>query len=243
MRSILSFLFLLISLVLGSETGGVKKSNYAIGVSYHENDSIKGTLLSAKASLPLYQLVGLSLLAGSSNMESKDYGSETQQRLLYASLFIRDGSVGILGVSYQQSHIKYDLPSHSQYIIFPDEITIYHTTFYANYFLQDLTLGASQTQYTSDDISDSGDQNSLSVNWYPNLNTRIGISTSGVDDLDEQRYYSVQYQPSFFNKVVDIGVSYSQTKIDDYYDQSYGLSINYYFNTAVDLKSRDRYYR
>ena len=142
MKLIFSFFLLLFSLAYASETGGVKETNFGMGISYHENDSIKGKIASASLAVSLYKAFGISLLAAKGDTETKESWGDTQQSILGSSLFIRDISLGQLGVSYQQNHMEYDLPSYiSNMIIFPKKQTVYSTTFYAQYFLKDFTLG------------------------------------------------------------------------------------------------------
>ena len=213
MRYISLLLFSIFSL-FASDTGGVKEANYAISAGINENESTRATAYGIHAAFPLYDALAMSLGASNTKNEGKkdDY-LESDQQAFGASLFIRNASIGQLGVSYQQNIQTFDNPSgyilvdaHTNKII-DETIVVYTTRFYADLFLDDLTLGASQTQSSSDDIYVDTHRNTFTFSWYPDNNLKIAVSTSGIDAFDEAQGYTVRYQPAVLNHVVEIGAS------------------------------------
>lgn len=158
------------------------------------------------------------------------------------TLFARRPTLGKMGVSYGVNQLSSECGDSSWFVTSGDDsLDAKNYRVFAEYYLYDFTLAASQTATDLDD-GDKLDSTSITASWYPLDSLRI--SASAGNDLYERDTYGImlEHQPDFLGDGLGVYLGYART------DQSPStrtvtLGFAYYFGVRVDLKTRDRQYR
>lgn len=237
----MSVITLVLTSALFADSSAIKELNYSIGASTSYTDmdeyrvSAKGYGVVASANIPLYKYVASNLFVryNRSNIEydfDSEYNEDSDHYGSGASLFIRDSSIGKIGASfyYQKTYGTRDYSNNS-------------TSIFADYYLDNFTLGASVSRRETDGKKNEETPYEIGASWYAQDNLRLDFLYYNSDDNYLSKHFytaNLSYQPSFFNNTVEMMLSYTtQSKY-----KSYFASLNYHFSTTT-LKSRDREYR
>lgn len=223
------------ALAAAGEDGGIVDTNYGVGLDYLKSRHTDTTGVSGSLNLPVYADVGSNLFAGGSKTNGHDGYVNDDSYSFGGTAFLRDfevGKIGILGAYYQT---KLDLPSNAD--VMNDELEANQYSLSGEYYLGNLTLGADRTVL---DVKDGDNYNSWSgfAFVYLGENTRFSIDGSGMDAKDSFGL-GVSHQPGFLNNSTEVSFVYNGARHDD----TFSLSIDYYFGTRVSLVNRDRMYR
>jgi len=228
--------------VCGAENQGIESANYEGRVvyynsHYHDVDSLKTT-----ANLPISKIFAANLSAEIDNGFGKNYkggrGFDFTSAEFSTSVFIRDQSIGKIGVSFAYAKSHHDYPSN---FFAPKDDVIKKYAVYGSYYVDFITLAASRNYYESVENNIENYTTSIGLDLYPSLNTAISLySYSSLQDTDYN--FAITHQPSLFNNNADLTFSYYNNSSNHDFD-SYTLSFNYYFGNRVSLIDRDRKYR
>lgn len=158
---------------------------------------------------------------------------------LDAGLFVRDPTLGKVGVSYgagrQQSHC-----SATYLITGTDTLSTKDSTASAEYYLSKVTLAVARTKTHLVPGSDL-DSDSLTLGWYPDSDVRLALSVYGLD-LKNSRQLGLEYQPEFLDDSLSLLLVYSSQRLTTD-THSIMVGFNYFFEKHVPLITRDRQYR
>lgn len=249
-----TFLFLLILLsleVYADDHNAVKETNFHVAIGHTEIDddfvgNWRSTSLLSGFSFPIYDYIGSSISiqgAKSAALEydyyNYHYTTQSDNYAAAVNFFLRDSSIGKIGISGQHSKNKTTTDIN-------DGITTYthksstdtnNYSLYGSYYWNDFTLSAYRELMDIDNRHNVHTSNA-GIGYYFNENTSFGASISGMDSSNE---FSInfQHQPSFFQNSTIVGFTYSKN------DQSkfFAFFLSYHFETKVALKVRDREYR
>lgn len=109
-------------------------------------------------------------------------------------------------------------------------------TFYGDLYFGDLTVGISETEYEENIATFTGQ--SVGLAYYINPNEKFFLRKEKLNRNDIW-VIGVDLQPEKFSNQASLKLSIERGKESFYL----GLGINYYFDTAIPLKERDRVYR
>ncbi|MHB8741930.1 MAG: hypothetical protein ACYC9L_02285 [Sulfuricaulis sp.] len=158
---------------------------------------------------------------------------------LNAGLFVRNSTFGRIGISYgagrQQSNC-------SATFLSTGTGTLNTKSYAANaeYYLSTVTLAAARTQ-TRIESANNLDSDTLTASWYPVNNMRVGLSASGLD-LKDTYSFGLEYQPEFLDNSISLLFGYT-TQHQTINTHAITVGFSYFFDTHVDLITRDRQYR
>lgn len=246
MKQKLLFLLLLLSTSLyASDGGGVKKLNYQVGSSYsqleYKYDSISGNDISLFTSIniPITKYIGAStgLTASKSKLsftEDDSFKANGSDYTFSQSLFLRNSSLGKIGIDFKTTHSKTTMYDTSETSYFSTNSQYY--SLYSSYYFHDFNLNTSY-HYTDYDYF-SSDHFRASIEYYFKQNTKFNFKLIGIEN---NTIYEVNllHQPTFFDNSLEIGFLY---RVSDY-SHLYQLVLSHDFSTSVSLKERDREYR
>lgn len=235
--------------IFSNDASGVKEVNYRIGIDYHElkldglDGHIKSTILSESISFPIYKYLGSSISLGGYKGNKIDYYhfyAQTKGHFIDGSVFVRDKSIGKIGVGLVYDKSKTEIePINTNIFLMQGSVTNTSKNYslYGSYYLDNFTFNFNRNKLKSD----SGfNTNILGVgaSYYIEKNTLIGI---GKLYMDSPNKYSVNivHQPYLFNNSIDIQLAYA----DDDYGNTISFYVNYHFQTQVSLKTRKREYQ
>ncbi len=219
-------------LAIAGENGGVLEKNYNVGLSYGWDQDTDTLGISGGINLPVYRYVGSSFYLRGSRTEVDGADVKIDNYQLASSIYLRDFDLGKIeaGLSYHQAHMN-------NLIDGDDSFEAYLYSLSGQYYLNDFTFGASRLFADSKNTSTSH-LAFADIAWYWQNNTKLLVSAGGMDAKDS---YSlrVSHQPDYFKNSTAFSFGYNW----DHDDDSYSISVNYYFDTLVSLKDRDRKYR
>lgn len=245
----------------GAQTRAVETTNFEFGVDARDIDTSgstsSGTLgLKAAATIPLGRYLGIAASGGYSESQvrtRKGLVDENGSTAGTAScsfngtqggitLFARRPTLGKIGVSYGQNQLSAQCGDSSRFVTTgEDSLDAKSYRVFAEYYLYDFTLAASQTS-TELERGDKLDSTSITASWYPLDSLRISASAS--NDLYDRDTYGImlEHQPDFLGDGLGLYLGYAKT------DQSPSIStltfgFAYFFGVRADLKARDRQYR
>jgi hypothetical protein len=245
----------------GAQSRAAQTLNFEFGVDAKDIDTSgstsNGTLgLKGAATIPLGRYFAIAASAGYSKSQVRTRDSladESGSNTGIAScsfkgnqggitLFARRPTLGKVGVSYGVNQLSSECGDSSVFVTSGDDsLDAKNYRIFAEYYLYDFTLAASQTA-TDLDHGDKLDSTSITASWYPLDSLRI--SASAGSDLYERDTYGImlEHQPDFLGDGLGVYLGYART------DQSpstrtvtFGFA--YYFGVRADLKTRDRQYR
>jgi|GEM_PF-2816539 len=247
-NKLFAFLLLLPLSVFSDDASGVKERNYRIDIGYHKHQfdgldmDAYSTVLSGSAFFPVYKYLGSSISLGgfSAKLDNYDYYAQTKGHFIDGSVFVRDKSIGKLGigVGYDKSKTKIE-PINTNIFLMQSSATNTSKKYslYGSYYLNNFTFNFNRNILKSDGGFNT---NILGVgaSYYIEKNTLIGI---GKLYMDSPNKYSVNivHQPYLFNNSIDIHLAYA----DDDYGNTISFYVNYHFQTQVSLKTRNREYQ
>jgi len=245
----------------GAQSRAAETLNFEFGVDAKDSDTSgstsNGTLgLKGAATIPLGRYFAIAASAGYSKSQVRTRDSlvdESDSNTGIAScsfkgtqggitLFARRPTLGKMGVSYGVNQLSSECGDSSRFVTSGDDsLDAKNYRVFAEYYLYDFTLAASQTS-TDLDRGDKLDSTSITASWYPLDSLRI--SASAGNDLYERDTFGLmlEHQPDFLGDGLGVYLGYAQT------DQSpstrtIAFGFAYYFGMRVDLKTRDRQYR
>jgi hypothetical protein len=163
----------------------------------------------------------------------------TNNDTLGAGLFMRQPSIGRLGVAYNASQLKSQCNA-TFLTSGGDKLDARVSTAYAEYYFSKVTLGAtrSKTRFDTDYRLDSAN---FTASWYPNNDMRISLGGDGLDFKDTY-HVGMEFRPTLLGNSVSFLVDYT-TQRQTPTTSSITLGFSYFFNVNVDLITRDRHYR
>jgi hypothetical protein len=244
-----------------AQTRAAQTLNFEFGVDARDIDTSgstsSGTLgLKGAATIPLGRYLAIAASAGYSESQVRtreglvdESGSNTGIASCSfkgtqggITLFARRPTLGKIGVSYGQSQLSSECGDSSWFVTSGDDsLDAKSYRVFAEYYLYDFTLAASQTA-TELEHGDKLDSTSITASWYPLDSLRI--SASAGNDLYERDTYGLmlEHQPDFLGDGLSLYLGYAKT------DQSPSirtitLGFAYFFGVRADLKTRDRQYR
>jgi hypothetical protein len=172
-------------------------------------------------------------LAGTRPSCSTDNGN------LDAGLFVRNSNFGRVGVAYGTGKIQ----SHCNATFIPTSTDKLSTKSYsanAEYYFSKITVGVTRVKTHLGTASDL-DSDTLTTSWYPINDARLALSASG---LDMKKTYGLdfEFQPDFLDNSMSLSLGYAVQK-QTITTHFISVGLIYYFDTHVDLITRDRQYR
>ncbi|WP_162628861.1 hypothetical protein [Marinobacter bohaiensis] len=235
-RTFVGCLLLVPTLALAGEQGGVLDTNYEVGAGYTKDRDSDSVDLSGTINLPLFGYVGSSAFVGGQTSQA-DSGSnqlDADNLGFGGSIYLRDFDLGKVGVSAAYTKTFFDSSSPAV----PDDLKSYQYSAFGEYYIDRFTLGFQRTLVDVEDPVDDAHSWTGSVAWYPEDNTKLLLSGSGMDSRDN---YSValSHQPDALGESTEVSLGYTSSPHDD----TFNLSLSYYFGTQVPLIDRDRKYR
>jgi hypothetical protein len=158
---------------------------------------------------------------------------------LGATLFVRDPTLGRLGVSYGAGRQK----SRCSGTFLTTSSDSQDTSGYgvsAEYYFSKITIGAAMTK-TNLGSSSELKSSALSVGWYPLSDLRFEMSAAG-GDLQNSYHVGLEYRPAFLDESISLllGYTYQNLLVETH---TIMVGISYFFEKHVPLITRDRYYQ
>ncbi len=158
---------------------------------------------------------------------------------LDAGLFLRDPTIGKVGISYGAGRARSGC-SATFLATGTDTLDTKNYTANAEYYFSKVTIALARTRTH---LESAGDLNSdtLTASWYSTNNVRVALSAYG---LDFKNTYSLgfEYQPEFLENSTSLLFGYT-TRHQTIETHSIMVGFGYYFDKRVDLITRDRQYR
>lgn len=230
-RLFISAILIFLPMIASAEKlEGIEGSNYQ--ASFSGNDSDNGSRLSLRgeARFPVANYTGMSFNAGLSEFNGDNNSIDSSNKSIGLGLFIRKYDLGIINADYRYSETEADIPSGT----LKNDLDTYSLN--GTYYLEKFDLSLSRSTINIDTGNDFNFSN-FNAAYYLNDNLRVSASV-GRMDADESYSLSATYQPKVFNNAISILATYQDTNTND----SYGITISYYFDTKVNLISRIRRY-
>ncbi len=160
---------------------------------------------------------------------------------LTAGLFLRNSSIGRIGVSYGVGQIHSDCSDNATFVA-SDGHTLRTHNYAANaeYYFPQLTIGLARTN-THLDGGNSITADSLTAGWYPVTELRISPS---VGRIDSKSSYGLELegQPEFLGDALSVLLGYSVQRQTPNI-KSFTIGFVYHFGKPLELQTRDRQYR
>jgi hypothetical protein len=214
----------------GSFGASINKARTSDGWSDTNTYSVGGDM-----TMPLGERFGFKL---SGNYAATDSDlCDVDWRSLGAQLFVRDPSVGRIGVSYALSKSGTCTPAGD---VIDDDFDQDSYGINAEYYFAPLTIGVSRSRTEYEYLFPHTDYAFVNATWYPDVNFSVGIS-AGALDAEDDRTLRFDYQPTFLNNAASVSLTV-RTSVDTDWDTA-TVGFTYYFGDKVDLKTRDRNYR
>lgn len=212
-----------------AENKGIEHTNFSLSTSASHSDS--GNLVSVFAGirLPIAKYTGASLSGGYSDFNAKNNYIDSSNNSATLGLFVRKYDLGIINASYRYSRSRQD----STFVNLNNtlkSVNLSGTYYYKNF---DLSLGRSKAE---PDSGDSQNTSSTSISYYVNNNLQLGAAIFRMD-ADSSTIF-ISYQPQFLGNSTSISASYQDSETND----TFAVSLSYYFDTKVSLKDRTRKY-
>lgn len=208
--------------------------------------------LSAELSFPLGPYFGASLGGiyendnGFGEFNDSEYDTEAKTFAARANVFFRLPQIGRVSFGYERERTKYQTSydnNYGGYYYLNDITTTVTTTSYLGLvegYIGPITLALHDTRDREQAYSgDKVDYARAVAQWYVIPNVRVGAQV-GFKDAKDTYVLDAEFQPSDF---LGLNVSYVRSEQYHYEDNMLRLSVNFYFNSRVDLKTRDRSYR
>jgi hypothetical protein len=249
-RSLFSGGVLVLSLLSAAAFAGeraVEAVNFEVGLSEDHSRFSDGDTADlyggvGAVNLPITDQFGFSLsgLYGKFRSEFSGTGYEYKYSATYtsaeASVFVRDPEIGRAGLGYYRAHFGranvggYDWESSTSNC--PEAL--------AEYYLAQVTVGAWRAHCTSSGGGNTANDSAIFARWYVTLQIDVSAAVYGMDMKD---WYgaAVEIQPEFAGNSLGFRFGYLRDSKDD--TDQIALAVRYYFDTRVDLKTRDRRYR
>lgn len=236
-----------------ASTAAVDETNYTFGLASGDNRTdhggSSGTIgINAAANFPIINYVG-GVLSGiysktllspyfPSQGSALDKNCGYKDSAVQAGLFVRDPAIGRIGVNDQVGQLSANCdtvftPSDSR------RLDSKMLSVDAEVYLSKLTFAIDRSRT---DLEDNAHIETITygANLYPNRSTRIMLSVGGLDDRNT---YSIEaaYQPTLIENVSAFIRFTDQRRPSETRFIYFGF--DYYFDTMVDLITRDRQYR
>lgn len=239
---------LIVACGLYADSIGVKETNFSLSTNANYLDgsyfSAEAYGISGSIHTPIYQYIGGSIHAGTSRSHSDydtdiEYSFDSKRYYGAVNILLRDSSMG--GVGAWLAHTEYTTIFSSVDI---SEKSYGHTDgygVYGTYYLDAFTVGLSVSDFYYNGKNGEGTRYSIGATWYPHDNMSLSVD---YDDILGGRYnndqyaVSVEYQPHFLSEPLSLMATCTRSENSN----GYGLSLRYYFDTKVNLRSRDREY-
>ncbi len=160
---------------------------------------------------------------------------------LTAGLFLRNPSIGRIGVSYGAGQIRADCGDNAMFVVSDGHtLRTYNYAANAEYYFSRLTIGAGRTTTHLDGGNDIT-ADSLTASWYPLTELRISPS---IGRIDSNNSYGLQLegQPEFLGDAVGVVLGYSVQRQSPNI-KSFSIGFVYHFGKPLELQTRDREYR
>ncbi|MHB8535703.1 MAG: hypothetical protein ACYDBW_09690 [Sulfuricaulis sp.] len=260
-RFVALLLLILCTASAQADSRAVQAFNYQAGIATGSHtpsgDSNSNTYgLDGAATIPLATYLGatvsgalshtnltnsLSNSSGGSTVTGARPSCGTNNRNLDAGLFVRDAAIGRVGVGYGVGRIQ----SHCNATFFPsvsDSGTLATKDYTANaeYYFSKITVALARVK-TDLGTSAHLDSDTLTTSWYPINDARVGLAASGLD-LKNTYGIDFEYQPDFLDNSMSLSLGYTAQR-QTINTHSITVGLVYYFDTHVDLITRDRQYR
>lgn len=253
----LSIALLLPAAIAMGSTAAVSASNYEVradtGDTYSSGDRVSYFYkLGATATIPLGSYLGLSLMGDYGNTTLLPTPSTTALNAAHpwgtcnyhttglgTSLFARLTNTGRIGIGYGTNRL--DSRCNATFVgVNTNVLTTKTFSTNAEYYFSKVTIAAdwarTKFEYGTDQTTDT-----LTTSWYPTILTRISLAASGLD-MKNTYNFAVEYQPEFLDNVLGVTLSITSQHAT-ISTQTISLGLRYYFDTKVDLITRDRQYR
>lgn len=160
---------------------------------------------------------------------------------LGASLFVRNPSLGRVGLSYDRGHFSSNCGDRSLFLPSNDDsMTTKALRAFAEVYWHELTLGAEHSE-TSFERGDKLKSNTASLSWYPFDNLRVAVIGNDLYSKNEYGILLVN-QPEFLGNDFSVSLGYSVRNVKPEV-RTVSFNLIYHFGTAVNLIDRDRKYR
>jgi hypothetical protein len=212
-----------------AENRGIEETNYSLFGSISDEDNGSSMSLAGQARFPIANYTGANIIVGYSDFNGKNNYIDSSTNSFGLGVFIRDYDLGIINASYMYSQSESD-SSISNLKNNIDSISLSGTYYHKEF---DLGLGRFKAKV---DSGSSLNTSSASVSYYVNENLKVGATVIKMDADDT--YYFIAYQPRAFGNVAALSVAYQDASIND----TFTISLAYYFDTKVSLKDRARRY-
>jgi hypothetical protein len=214
-----------------AENLGIEKMNFALSALTSDSDIGNEISVSGRARFPLAGHFGASISGKYSDFNGKNGYLDSSTNFASLGIFVRKFDLGIINATYDYSRSEFD-PT------FDNSKKSIHTislsgTYYFNDF--DFGLGRSKVDPDSDSVS-SFNTSKASISYYVDNNFVIGATILKMDADDS--VISASFQPTSFGNNVAISASYLDSDTND----TFSVSLRYYFDTKVSLKDRARRY-
>lgn len=231
MKKVVGLFCLFPVFVFAGEKGGVAASNFEASGSYSDSDASRSVSANGTYRRGIAEYFGYGLAATARRSNGKSTYLDSNGANAGINLFARRFDLGEAGLRYNHSYTKFDSRygdiSHNS-----DQYSVF-----ASYYIDDFTLGFSRLSAHPEAVEHINTWN-ISASAYLLENTKLTASASGMDAKDAYGL-SAEHQPSFLNNAASISASYNRSPEDD----SFSVSLSYFFGTRVPLQQRDRQYR
>lgn len=160
---------------------------------------------------------------------------------LGASLFVRDPSLGRVGLSYGRG--KYSSNCGDRSLFLPsndDSMTTKSLRAFGEFYWRDLTLAADHTE-TSFEHGEKLKSNTATLSWYAFDNFRVAVTGNDLYSKNEYGILLVN-QPEFLGNDFSVSLGYSIRNVKPEV-RTVSFNLIYHFGTSVNLIDRDRKYR
>jgi len=158
---------------------------------------------------------------------------------LDAGLFVRDPTIGRIGVSYGLGRAKSNCDA-SFVVTGTDTLDTRVYAVGAEYYFPKVTIALSRTQTRFDPVN-KFDSDVLTGSWYPTNILRVALSAEGMS-MKNTYSLGLEYQPEFLDNSSGLSISYS-TRHQTVTSHIVMVGLVYYFGERTDLLTRDREYR
>ena len=258
-RHLVALLLLVYSAQAPADSRAVERTNYEVGIAAGDTTRT-GTRVSnsygvnARGAIALGDYLGAALaVAGARTNLGNAFRSETPTLTtpgtppeceidtsnLELDLFARAAPTGRIGIQYGagQARSKCNATFLATGTKALDMQTVAAN---AEYYFARVTIGATRTHTQLDGSADL-DSATLAAAWYPTDNLRLALAADGLD-LAETYRFELEYQAPLFGNALSLLLDYGMQDLTEK-THSITVGIRYFFDTRVELITRDRHYR
>ena len=227
------YIVILVALCLSSvaiaDNQGIKNRNYSLATSISDSDSGNRLSIFGSVRLPIANYIGATFTGRLSEFDGQNNYIDSSSNSVTLGVFLRKLELGIIYASY--SYSKTEMNSS----VSDSKNNIKTTHVSGTYYINEFDVGLGRSKADPDSGNSSNTSNAI-ISYYIDENLRVGGSVHKMD-ADATNVF-ISYQPQLFGNTTSLSASYHDAESDD----TFTVSLAYYFDTKVNFKDRIRRY-